>query len=143
MNHVDVINSIFEGGGAVLLCLNVRRILRDKSVQGISLVPTVWWTLWGFWNVYYYSAVKCPASFYAGIAVVSVTAVWVGLALHYKRCESKAVNYKSTVLMFFTYDDGRIWHDEDGELAASELTDRLQDYHWQKRHLYISRSRLS
>ncbi len=81
MNHVDLINAAFEGGGALLLCLNVRRLLKDKRVEGISLVPTVWWTFWGFWNVYYYSAVHCPASFYAGIAVVAIQCVWVSLAL--------------------------------------------------------------
>lgn len=88
MNRVDLINACFEGGGAVLLTLNVRRILRDKSVQGISLIPTFWWTAWGFWNVAYYHAVACPVSMWAGVAVVSVNAVWVGLALHYKWRES-------------------------------------------------------
>lgn len=85
MNNVDMINAVFEGGGAIFLCLNVRRLLRDRSVKGVSLVTTTWWTTWGFWNVYYYRAVTCPASFYAGIAVVAVNAVWLALAVWYAR----------------------------------------------------------
>lgn len=85
MTAHDAINAIFEGGGAVFLCLNVRRLLRDKSVKGVSLLTTSWWTAWGFWNVYFYSAVNTPASFYAGIAVVLVNAAWLALAVYYSR----------------------------------------------------------
>lgn len=85
MNAVDAINATFEGGGAVFLLLNVRRLLKDKSVKGVSLLTTTWWTTWGFWNVYYYRAVACSLSFYAGIAVVVVNALWLGLALHFAR----------------------------------------------------------
>jgi hypothetical protein len=89
MSPHDAINAVFEGGGAIFLCLNVRRLLKDKSVKGVSLLTTSWWTAWGFWNVYFYSAVNTPASFYAGIAVVLVNAVWLGLAVHYARAEKK------------------------------------------------------
>jgi hypothetical protein len=85
MTTHDAINAVFEGGGAIFLCLNVRRLLKDKSVKGVSLLTTSWWTTWGFWNVYFYSAVNTPASFYAGIAVVIVNAVWLGLALWFAR----------------------------------------------------------
>lgn len=80
----DHINAVFEGGGAVLLCLNVRRLYQDKRLQGVSLVPTVWWNIWGFWNVYYYAALVQPLSFWAGIGVVTLNTIWVGLALYYR-----------------------------------------------------------
>jgi hypothetical protein len=66
MLNPDTINAVFEGGGACLLCLNVRRLWRDKTLQGVSLFPTIWWNIWGFWNVYYYAALSQPASFWAG-----------------------------------------------------------------------------
>lgn len=80
----DHINAVFEGGGAVLLCLNVRRLYTDKRLQGVSLFPTVWWNIWGFWNVYYYSALSQPLSFWAGLGVVVLNTVWVALALWYR-----------------------------------------------------------
>ncbi len=89
MTTHDLINAVFEGGGAIFLCLNVRRLLKDRSVKGVSLLTTSWWTAWGFWNVAFYSAVNTPASFWAGIAVVIVNAVWLALALHYARRERR------------------------------------------------------
>lgn len=80
----DVINSVFEGGGACLLCLNVRRLYRDKTLAGVSIIPTIWWNIWGFWNVYYYLALAQPLSFWAGLGVVILNTIWVGLALFYK-----------------------------------------------------------
>lgn len=87
MTYVDAVNAIFEGGGACFLLLNVRRLLKDRSVKGVSLLTTSWWTAWGFWNVHFYAAVGTPASFYAGIAVVLVNAVWLGLAVRFARQE--------------------------------------------------------
>src|SRR3954471_16885452 len=92
MTTHDAIHAVFEGGGAIFLCLNVRRLLKDKSVKGVSLLTTSWWTAWGFWNVYFYSAVNTPASYYAGIAVVLVNAVWLGLAVHFARAEKRAAD---------------------------------------------------
>jgi hypothetical protein len=80
----DLVNATFEGGGALLLCLNVRRLYLDKRLSGVSLVPTVWWNLWGVWNVYFYYALEQTASFYAGIAVLVANTVWVAMALYYR-----------------------------------------------------------
>lgn len=82
MTWVDTVNATFEGGGAVLLCFNVRRLWRDKKLAGVSLVPTVWWNLWGFWNVYFYHAVAQHWSFWAGLGVLAMNTVWVALALY-------------------------------------------------------------
>lgn len=131
MTTHDAINAVFEGGGAIALCLNVRRLLKDKSVKGVSLLTTSWWTAWGFWNVYFYAAVSCAASFWAGLAVVIVNAVWLGLALRYARAERRSAKYAVHVdaLVFYSTDEGRTWSDADGELFASRLTDALQDHH--------------
>ena len=87
MSTVDLINACFEGGGAVLLTLNVRKLLRDKTVSGVSLIPVAWWNVWGFWNVYYYWAVSCLASMCAGVGVVLLNTIWLGLALYYRSRE--------------------------------------------------------
>jgi hypothetical protein len=81
----DIVNAVFEGGGAVLLCANIRRLYCDKRLAGVSLVPTVWWNIWGVWNVYFYHAIGTPLSFFAGIGVLVANTVWVALALYYAR----------------------------------------------------------
>lgn len=81
----DTINAVFEFGGAVLLLRNLWRLWRDKRVAGVSILPTVWWTCWGAWNLYYYPALGQWWSFVSGFGVVAANAAWVGLALWYAR----------------------------------------------------------
>ena len=84
----DTINAVFEGGGALLLCANIRRLWIDKRLAGVSLIPTVWWNLWGIWNVAYYHLLDQPLSFVCGIGVLAANTVWVSLALFYRWMDS-------------------------------------------------------
>lgn len=81
----DMINGSFELFSAVLFLLNIRILLRDKKTQGISLVPTTFFTAWGFWNIYYYSYLDQWFSFYGGIFLVAVNTWWLLLALYYRK----------------------------------------------------------
>lgn len=84
----DIINALFEGGGALLLTMNVRRLLQDKRLAGVALWPTIWFNVWGAWNLYYYAAISQWASWVAGIGVFAVNTVWVGLAIYYSRVKA-------------------------------------------------------
>lgn len=83
MSLADLGNGFFEGGGSVLMWLNIRRLLADKQVQGVSLVPAMFWTVWGYWNLFYYPHLHQWLSFVGGIGVVLANSIWVVLALHY------------------------------------------------------------
>lgn len=83
MSVADAVNGVFEGGGSILIWLNVRHIVRDKVVRGISLLPSVFWTLWGFWNLYYYPHLHQWLSFAGGLGVVWGNFLWLALALYY------------------------------------------------------------
>jgi hypothetical protein len=79
--NADLINGLFEFCGGVLLWLNVRRLRRDGRVAGVSVAPTVFWTAWGAWNLYFYPSVGCWASWAGGLFVVAANAAWLGLLL--------------------------------------------------------------
>lgn len=79
----DHVNAIFEGGGALLLIMNVVRLYRDKRLAGVALAPTIWFNVWGGWNLYYYAAIGQTASWAAGIAVFAVNTTWVTMAIYY------------------------------------------------------------
>jgi hypothetical protein len=81
----DAANAVFELGGAVLLSLNIRRILHDKSTTGVSVWPTVWWTAWGIWNLYYYHTLGQQWSWWAGVWVAVANLTWVMLVIWYRR----------------------------------------------------------
>lgn len=53
----DVVNGLFEFVGGILIWLSVARVLRDRQVAGISLVPTAFFTAWDLWNLYFYPSV--------------------------------------------------------------------------------------
>lgn len=81
----DTMNAVFEGGGALLLCMNVHRLWLDKKLAGVALAPTLWFNVWGAWNLYFYHSIGQLASWYAGMAVFAVNTAWVALALCYSR----------------------------------------------------------
>ena len=80
---IDYVNAIFECGGSLLLLMNIRRLYADKRLAGVSLYPTIWFTVWGGWNLIYYFALGQYASWAAGIGVFVVNCVWVGMAIYY------------------------------------------------------------
>lgn len=85
----DMMNGLFEGGGSLLLLLNIRQLLRDKKIAGVHWGPVVFWTAWGFWNLFYYPSLHQWYSFYGGCGVVSVNAVWLALLLYYRQKEMR------------------------------------------------------
>lgn len=80
----DHLNALFELVGAGFLMLNVRRLLQDREVKGVSAWPAVFWSVWGFWNLYFYPAVGQFWSFAAGLLVAAANATWLSLALYLK-----------------------------------------------------------
>ncbi len=82
--NTDIINGLFEGVGACVLMMNVRQLLHDKVICGVHIFPTIFYTLWGLWNLFYYPSLNQWFSFSGGVAIVIVNAAWVALAIHYK-----------------------------------------------------------
>lgn len=85
----DFINGLFEFAGAAMLWQNVRRLNRDKVVRGVHWSPTLFFTSWGVWNLWYYPSLGQWWSFAGGCAIVLVNALWLTLLLHYIRIEKK------------------------------------------------------
>ena len=88
MTHIqapDLVNGLFEFFGGALNWLNVRQLLRDKKLRGVSKIPTVLFTAWGFWNLYYYPMLGQWLSFLGGVVIVAANFVWVLLAWKYRK----------------------------------------------------------
>lgn len=85
----DVINACFEMF-AGLFCFNhIRILVKDKKVRGVSILSTIFFTSWGFWNLYYYPYLEQWWSFYGGLFIVVANIIWVYLMIHYSREEKK------------------------------------------------------
>lgn len=95
----DIINAFFEFFGGLLLFLNVRRLYRDKRLSGISIVPSLFYTAWGYWNVFYYAGLDQPVSLVAGILPAAINTLWVVMALYYRyRARSRLKRYSNVVM---------------------------------------------
>lgn len=86
MNHVpDLINGLFEGLAGLMVLNHCRVLYADKSTRGVSIVSSIFFTMWGFWNLYYYPTLNQPISFYGGMFVVAANIVYVGMMVFYRR----------------------------------------------------------
>jgi hypothetical protein len=81
----DAINATFELAAGLLLWLNCRQLYRDKEVRGVSVLPVLVFTAWGFWNLYFYPSLDQWLSGLAAVLVVSANVTWVGQLLYYSR----------------------------------------------------------
>lgn len=89
MNYGDLINAGFELGGAIFICRHIRRLHIDKMVRGVDWVATAFFTVWGFWNIYYYGSLDQWLSWSAGLAIVAANTVWLVMMLHYIGVEKR------------------------------------------------------
>lgn len=79
----DIVNGLFEIGGGIFNCMNIYRLLKDKQLKGVSMVPTTVYSLWGLWNLYYYPHLGQWFSFIGGCGIVWSNLIWIYLALKY------------------------------------------------------------
>jgi hypothetical protein len=85
----DIINTAFIAGGAVVLFINVYKLIQDKSVAGVSLIPTLFFSIWAIWNLYWFTYLDQPWSFIGACFMLVANFWWVGLALRYRQKENK------------------------------------------------------
>lgn len=79
----DLINGLFEAIGGLMVWMNVRQILKDKAVKGVHWIPTGFFTLWRFWNLYYCPHLNQWLSFTGGLLIVAGNTLWVALMWKY------------------------------------------------------------
>jgi len=83
MNHADMINGGFELGLSILVWLNIRRVILDKSVKGVSIIVNVFVTMWGLWNLFYYPHLGQVFSYLCGVGVFIGNGVYLMLLIYY------------------------------------------------------------
>jgi len=85
MNIPDIVNGCFEFGASLFQLINVMATYRDKKIRGIRIVPTMFFTSWGIWNLYYYPQLNQIWSFIGGLGIVITNLIWVVLMIKYRR----------------------------------------------------------
>lgn len=81
----DLVNGAFEFIGGLFLWTNVIRLYTDKELKGVNIMPVVFFSSWGYWNLYYYPSLDQWASFVGGLNIVIPNTIWALLAIYYRR----------------------------------------------------------
>ncbi len=85
MSWQDLTNGSFEVLGGLCAWLNVLALRQDQNVRGVNELAVAVFTVWGFWNLYYYPSLGQWASFAGGLVIVTANVAWVALAIKYRR----------------------------------------------------------
>ena len=89
MKIPDLINSLFEFTSGVFLWNSFRILMKHKAVRGYSILTVAFFSLWGYWNLFYYPHLEQWLSFFGGINVVLPNSLWVIFAIYYTRRNKK------------------------------------------------------
>lgn len=88
----DLVNGLFEIVGGLTQVLNIRQLMRDKQVKGVSWPVTGFFTAWGLWNLLYYPHLEQWFSFFGGILLVLTNSIWLALLMYYRKKDKDASN---------------------------------------------------
>lgn len=81
---MDTVNGLFELGGALITLLSVRQLLRDRCLRGAHWGPTIFFTVWGCWNIAYYPHLGQDLSTLGALALVAVNLLYLGQMLRFR-----------------------------------------------------------
>lgn len=80
----DTFNALLELIGSILTWRNAWQLWIDREIRGVYWPMPIFFTAWGFWNLYYYPPLNQWLSFYAGLLLVMGNVLWVIMAAHLK-----------------------------------------------------------
>ena len=80
----DTLNGIFETGGGILQWISVRKLMRDKCIKGMYWPTTLFFALWGLWNLFYFPNIHQLMSFIGSLVIVTGNIAWVVYAIKYR-----------------------------------------------------------
>lgn len=82
LENLDIINGIFETGGAILVWQNVRRLRKDREIKGVDWKVQAFFTLWGCFNVILYPSLGMMWSAIGGVVLALGNLTWVIIAIN-------------------------------------------------------------
>jgi hypothetical protein len=88
----DLVNGLFEAIAGCLLWVNVAAAYRAKQFRGVAILPTAFFALWGYWNLYFYPSLGQWWSFLGGVNVVTANTVWVCQMVYYRERKVQPVS---------------------------------------------------
>lgn len=86
----DTVNGLFELFATFFILNHCLVLHKEKKVRGVSIISTVFFTGWGFWNMFYYPHLGQLLSYYGSIFVCIANLVWVSQMVYYRQLEKNS-----------------------------------------------------
>lgn len=80
----DAVNGGFELLGAPFVLMSLIKVLRSKDSSGVSYVTVLFFSLWGYWNMFFYPHLGQWLSFIGGVAVTLANTAWMIAVFYYR-----------------------------------------------------------
>jgi len=82
---MDAINALFEVGGAFAIIPSIVAAWRAKKIVGVSIVTSLFFTSWGWWNIFYYPSLDQTLSAAAAGMLATTNSIWLFQIWYYRR----------------------------------------------------------
>lgn len=73
----DQINFGMYLTASILSCDNIRLIVRDKYIHGTSIWPGLFFTIWGCWDIWYFSSIKLYWTAAGNVLIAGTWLTWL------------------------------------------------------------------
>jgi len=87
MSIQDIVNGGFEILGAPFIILSIIKLHKEKVVRGVNWLHVGFFSLWGFWNLYYYPHLGQWVSFWGGVFLTLANTGWLVQLIYYSNKE--------------------------------------------------------
>lgn len=85
MSWPDAVNSVFEFLGTPFVLVSLIKVIRNKNSNGVSYLTLLFFSVWGYWNMFFYPHLEQWLSFTASIALALTNTAWMVAVLYYRK----------------------------------------------------------
>jgi uncharacterized membrane protein YfcA len=79
----DLINALFETIGSLFVILSIVKLRKDKIVRGVNVLTIIFFSSWGFWNLFYYPHLGQWLSFAGGCLITAANTTWIFMIIYF------------------------------------------------------------
>ena len=81
--NLDIINSVLIMTAGAFISASVVKLYKDKVVRGVSPIHVGFFTMYGFWHVFFFSSLNQWWSVAGGIVAITMNSIWFIMLIYY------------------------------------------------------------
>lgn len=89
LGTIDFVNALFEIAAVGATIINIRQILKDKCIHGVTVIAQIFYFAWSLWNVYFYYSYSTMFSYWVSVIFCLMNIIWLVLVFYFKFCKNK------------------------------------------------------